>query len=153
MGMSGISKSQVSRLCEEIDVRVMAFLDRPIEGDWPYLWVDATYVKVRQAGRIVSVAVIVAVGVNADDRREVLGMELHPAQAAPGKLPEEAGPEGLGFGRTDGATRWPTPAGADGASSRPSSPRPSPRTMLNRHARNGDVLPISSDPSCQSSPL
>ena len=54
MGMSGISKSQVSRLCEEIDQRVKAFLDRPIEGDWPYLWIDATYVKVRQAGRIVS---------------------------------------------------------------------------------------------------
>ena len=69
MGMSGISKSQVSRLCEEIDERVKAFLERPIEGDWPYLWVDATYVKVRQAGRIVSVAVIVAVGVNADGRR------------------------------------------------------------------------------------
>jgi hypothetical protein len=57
MGMSGISKSQVSRLCGEIDERVHAFLDRPIEGDWPYLWIDATYVKVREAGRIVSVAV------------------------------------------------------------------------------------------------
>ena len=52
MGMSGISKSQVSRLCEDIDGKVKAFLDRPIEGDWPYLWIDATYVKVRQAGRI-----------------------------------------------------------------------------------------------------
>jgi len=72
MGMSGISKSQVSRLCEAIDQRVKAFLDRPIEGNWPYLWIDATYVKVRQAGRIVSVAVIVAAGVNADGRREVL---------------------------------------------------------------------------------
>ena len=72
MGMSGISKSQVSRLCEAIDQRVKAFLDRPIEGDWPYLWIDATYVKVRQAGRIVSVAVIVAAGVNADGRRAVL---------------------------------------------------------------------------------
>ena len=81
MGMSGISKSQVSRLCEEIDERVKAFLDRPIEGDWPYLWVDATYVKVRQAGRIVSVAVIVAVGVNADGRREVLGMDIGPSEA------------------------------------------------------------------------
>src|SRR5512145_310951 len=47
MGMSGISKSQVSRLCQEIDDRVKAFLGRPIEGDWPYLWIDATYVKVR----------------------------------------------------------------------------------------------------------
>jgi putative transposase len=66
MGMTGISKSQVSRLCAEIDDRVQAFLDRPIEGDWPYLWLDATYVKVRQASRVVSVAVIVAVGVNSD---------------------------------------------------------------------------------------
>jgi transposase-like protein len=63
LGMSGISKSQVSRLCEEIDEKVKAFLARPIAGDWPYLWIDATYVKVRQNGRIVSVAVIVAVGV------------------------------------------------------------------------------------------
>jgi putative transposase len=81
MGMSGISKSQVSRLCEEIDDRVKAFLDRPIEGDWPYLWIDATYVKVRQNGRIVSVAVIIAVGVNADGRREVLGMDIGPSEA------------------------------------------------------------------------
>jgi putative transposase len=65
LGMSGVSKSQVSRLCEEIDERVMAFLDRPIEGDWPYLWIDATYVKVRSNGRVVPVAVIMAVGVNA----------------------------------------------------------------------------------------
>src|SRR5689334_10847457 len=83
MGMSGISKSQVSRLCEEIDERVKAFLDRPIEGDWPYLWIDATYLKVRQAGRIVPVAVIVAVGMNADGRREVLGMDIGPSEAEP----------------------------------------------------------------------
>jgi len=81
MGMSGISKSQVSRLCEEIDGRVKAFLDRPIEGDWPYLWIDATYLKVRQNGRIVSVAVTVAVGVNGDGRREVLGMAVGASEA------------------------------------------------------------------------
>ena len=82
MGIAdGISKSQVSRLCEEIDVRVKAFLDRPIEGDWPYLWIDATYIKVRQNGRIVSVAVIVAVGANTDGRREVLGMQIGPSEA------------------------------------------------------------------------
>jgi putative transposase len=81
MGMSGISKSQVSRLCEEIDGKVNAFLERPIEGDWPYLWIDATYVKVRQDGRIVSVAVIVAVGVNADGRREILGLDIGPSEA------------------------------------------------------------------------
>ena len=63
MGMTGISKSQVSRLCGEIDDKVQTFLARPLEGDWPYVWLDATYVKVRQAGRIVSVAVIIAVGV------------------------------------------------------------------------------------------
>jgi transposase-like protein len=83
MGMSGISKSQVSRLCEEIDERVHTFLDRPIEGDWPYIWIDATYVKVRQNGRIVSVAVIVAVGVNSDGRREVLGMDIGASEAEP----------------------------------------------------------------------
>jgi putative transposase len=83
MGMTGISKSQVSRLCAEIDERVKAFLDRPIEGSWPYLWIDATYVKVREGGRIVSVAVIIAVGVNGDGRREVLGMAVGPSEAEP----------------------------------------------------------------------
>jgi transposase-like protein len=83
LGMSGISKSQVSRLCAEIDERVTAFLERPLEGDWPYLWIDATYLKVRQNGRIVSVAVIVAVGVNTDGRREVLGLDIGPSEAEP----------------------------------------------------------------------
>ena len=81
MGGSGVSKSQVSRLCEEIDEKVQAFLARPIEGDWPYLWIDATYVKVRQAGRVVSVAVTVAVGANTDGRREVLGLGVGPSEA------------------------------------------------------------------------
>jgi putative transposase len=83
MGMSGISKSQVSRLCAEIDERVGAFLNRPIEGDWPYLWIDATYVKTREAGRIVSVAVIIAVGVNTEGQREVLGMSVGASEAEP----------------------------------------------------------------------
>jgi transposase-like protein len=93
MGMCGISKSQVSRLCEEIDERVKAFLDRPIEGDWPYLWIDTTYVKVRQNGRIVSVAVIIAVGVNADGRREILGEIL-------GEIP------GMDIGLSETETFW-----------------------------------------------
>jgi putative transposase len=63
------------------DGRVKAFLNRPIEGDWPYLWLDATYVKVRRNSRVVSVAVIVAVGVNSDGRREVLGMDIGPSEA------------------------------------------------------------------------
>lgn len=74
LGASGVSKSEVSRLVEEIDGRVNAFLNRPIEGEWPYLWIDATYVKAREGGRIVSTATIIAVGVNTDGRREVLGV-------------------------------------------------------------------------------
>ena len=81
MGMSGISKSQVSRLCGEIDDRIQSFLERPLEGDWPYLWLDATYVKVREAGRIVPVAVTVAVAVNDQGRREVLGMAIGASEA------------------------------------------------------------------------
>jgi putative transposase len=83
MGMEGISKSQVSRLCAEIDERVQTFLHRPIEGEWPYLWLDATYVKARRDHHIVSVAVIVAVAVNTDGRREVLGMTVGNSEAEP----------------------------------------------------------------------
>ena len=85
LGMSGISKSQVSKLCEEIDVRVNDFLNRPIEGEWPYLWLDATDFKVRQGGRIVSVAVIIATAVNTDGRREILGLGIGPS--ASGSVP------------------------------------------------------------------
>ena len=83
MGASGISKSQVSRLCAEIDERVSAFLSRPLEGAWPYLWIDATYIKAREAGRIVSTAVIIAVAVNTDGRREVLGIATGASEAEP----------------------------------------------------------------------
>ena len=81
--MEGISKSQVSRLCGEIDERVHAFLSRPIEGDWPYAWLDAADVKVRRDHQIVSVAVIVAVGVNTDGRREALGMTMGHSETKP----------------------------------------------------------------------
>lgn len=77
-GMEGISKSQVSRLCQSIDERVQAFLNRPIEGHWPFLWLDATYVKVREHGRVVSKACVIAVGVNTEGRREVLGLSVGP---------------------------------------------------------------------------
>ena len=83
MGAAGVSKSQVSRLCVEIDERVNAFLARPIDGEGPYLWLDATSVRVREAGRIVSVAAIIAVGVNGDGRREVLGVATGPFEAEP----------------------------------------------------------------------
>lgn len=83
MGMSGVSKSQVSRLCADIDERVQGFLQRPLEGDWPYLWIDATYVKTRQAGRVVSVAVIIAVAVNTEGVREILGVATGTSEAEP----------------------------------------------------------------------
>src|SRR5690349_9252031 len=83
MGLSGISKSQVSKLCKDIDERVSAFLDRPIDGAWPYLWLDATYLKVRDGGRIVSVAAIIAVAVTTEGRREIIGLGLGPSEAEP----------------------------------------------------------------------
>jgi transposase-like protein len=93
MGAGGMSKSQVSRLRAEIDERVNAFLTRPLEGAWPYLWLDATHVKVREGGRIVSRAVIIAVAVNGEacsatgsrnmpnGKREVLGVATGPSEA------------------------------------------------------------------------
>jgi transposase-like protein len=81
MRMDGISRSQVSRLCEEIDEKVKPFLGRPIEGDWPYVWLDATFVKVRRGGRIVPTAIIIAIGVNGDGRREVLGLDICLSEA------------------------------------------------------------------------
>src|ERR687886_50352 len=83
MGMEGVSKSQVSRLCADIDERVRDFLARPIEGDWPYLWLDTTYVKVRDAGRVAPVAVTIVAGGNADRRREVLGMAIGASERRP----------------------------------------------------------------------
>jgi len=80
-GAVGISKSQVSKLCKEIDERVHAFLDRPLAGEWPYLWLDATYLKQREGGRIVSVAAIIAVAVNTDGRREIVGLHIGPSEA------------------------------------------------------------------------
>jgi putative transposase len=81
MGLAGIDKSRVSRLCKEIDERVNAFLDRPLAGEWPYLWLDATYLKVRDGGRIVSVAAIIAVAVDTEGKREIVGLHLGPSEA------------------------------------------------------------------------
>ena len=107
MGMSGISKSQVSRLCAEIDERVGAFLERPIEGRWPYLWLDATYLKVRRAGRIVPVAATVAVAVNTEGRRDMVAAvsaqwrqvadTLRPRFETLARLMDEAEPDVLAF--------------------------------------------------------
>ena len=65
-------------MCRDRRARTHGFLERPIEGDWPYLWIDATYVKVREGGRIISVAVIIAIGANTQGRREVLGLKVGP---------------------------------------------------------------------------
>ena len=105
LGMEGISKSQVSRLCGEIDERVHAFLARPIESDWPYVWLDATYVKVREAGRIIPVAVTIAVGVNA-----VAGARSSAWQSAPPRLrPSGSTSCARWHGAGCGAPSWSSP--------------------------------------------
>jgi putative transposase len=80
-GLSGISKSTVSKLRKDIDERVREFLDRPIAGDRPYPWLDATYLKVRQGGRIVPVAAMIAMAVDTDGRREIVGLCVGPSEA------------------------------------------------------------------------
>jgi len=84
MGLNGISKSTVSKLCKDIDDRVGEFLNRPLTGDWPYVWLDATYLKVRQGGRIVPVAAIIAVAANTEGRREIIGLGIGPSEARGG---------------------------------------------------------------------
>src|SRR3712207_4176856 len=81
MGLSGIGKSTVSKLCKDIDERVNAFLDRPLSGEGPYLWLDATYLKQREGGRIVSVAAIIAVAVDTEGKREIVGLHVGPSAA------------------------------------------------------------------------
>ena len=81
LGMTGISKSRVSELCEELDEEVERFRNRPLEGAYPYVWVDATYVKARQDGHVASTAVVIAVGVNGETgEREVLGFDVGPSE-------------------------------------------------------------------------
>ena len=81
LGASGVSRSEVSRLCAEVDDRVREFLGRPLEGAFPYVWLDGTYVKVRDGGRIVSKAAILAVGLSQEGKREVLGMKVGHAES------------------------------------------------------------------------
>jgi len=86
LGMTGISKSQGSRLCEGLDAEVDRFRTRPLVGAHPYLWLDATYLKVRQDGRVVSLAVMIAIAVNDTGRREVLGVDVGPSEEEAGAL-------------------------------------------------------------------
>lgn len=80
LGMQGISKSQVSRICQELDGEVERFRNRRLEGQYPYAWLDATFVKVRENGRVVSMAVVIAIGVKASGEREVLGLDVGPSE-------------------------------------------------------------------------
>ena len=80
LGLDGISKSEVSRICGELDVIVAAFRTRPLTGEHRYLWVDATYHKVRVDGRVISQATVVAVGVTSEGERQVLGVDVGPSE-------------------------------------------------------------------------
>ena len=83
LGCEGISKSQVSRICSELDAVVDSFLGRPLDGGpYPYLWLDALTQKVREDGRIVNVSVAVTTGVNREGKREVLGIDVGRARTA-----------------------------------------------------------------------
>jgi putative transposase len=79
-GLTGMSKSQVSRLCQALDAQVQRFRERPLVGAYPYVWLDATFVKVRVDGRVVSQAVVIAIGVRESGEREVLGLDVGPSE-------------------------------------------------------------------------
>jgi putative transposase len=80
LGMEGVSKSQVSRLCQTLDAEVARFRARPLVGPYPYVWLDATFVKARQDGRVQAAAVVIAVGVTGAGEREVLGLDVGPSE-------------------------------------------------------------------------
>jgi putative transposase len=80
LGLEGISKSEVSRVCAALDVEVEAFRSRALDGEYPYVWLDATYHKVRHDGRVISMATVAAIGVTADGERQVLGVDAGPAE-------------------------------------------------------------------------
>lgn len=136
MGLSGISKSQVSKLCKDIDERANVFLSRPLDGEWPYLWLDATSLKQREGGRVVRVAARIAVAANTKGRREIVGMHIGPSEAEPfwspflkgllrrglrghppGAEQRMAAPEPLHAGRGHGRTQHPTQRGGTRANS------------------------------------
>src|SRR5690348_15265705 len=80
LGMEGISKSQVSRMCQDLDREVDTFRTRRLEDVYPYVWLDATYIKVRIDGRVVPQAVVIAVGVRMSGERAVLGVDVGPSE-------------------------------------------------------------------------
>jgi transposase-like protein len=80
LGLKGISKDQVSRICKELDAQVHAFRTRPLDAEYPYLMLDATFEKVRENGRVISMAVLIATGVKRTGEREVIGVDVGPAE-------------------------------------------------------------------------
>jgi putative transposase len=80
LGIKSISKDQVSRICKELDAQVHAFRTRRLDGEFPYLFLDATFEKVRENGRVISMAVLIAVGVRSTGEREVVGVDVGPAE-------------------------------------------------------------------------
>jgi putative transposase len=87
LGIEGLSKSQVSRMAAELDEMVAEFRNRPLDaGPYTYVWMDALTQKVREGGRIVNVAVVIAVGVNNDGHREVLGLDVITTEDGAGWL-------------------------------------------------------------------
>lgn len=76
LGLTGIDKSSVSRICKELDHTVKAFRNRPLQASYPYVWLDAVYLKVRQNHRIVSLALVIAIGVDDSGERHLLGFDL-----------------------------------------------------------------------------
>ena len=108
LGCEGISKSQVSRICQELDVVVDGFLGRPLDGGpYPYLWVDALTQKVREDRRIVNVSVVVATAVNGEGKREIIGMDVGTSEDGAFKagLPTLAVRQGPQRGRAGGLGR------------------------------------------------
>jgi transposase-like protein len=83
LGIDGISKSEVSRICSELDAELEAFRQRPITGEHPYVWIDATYHKVRQDGRVQAMATVVAIGVTSEGERQILGVDAGPSEDGP----------------------------------------------------------------------
>ena len=80
LGLEGVSKSEVSRICQELDEKMAQFRNRPLDGEYPYVWLDAKAVKTRENDRVVNMAAVVAVGVRTTGDREVLGFDLGPAE-------------------------------------------------------------------------
>jgi len=80
LGLKGISKDQVSRICKELDGQVTAFRTRRLDAEYPYLMLDATFEKVRENGRVISMAVLIATAVKASGEREVVGVDVGPAE-------------------------------------------------------------------------